>query len=54
MKGPFIRQQDHGPSCFENKGMMRTVKGSLYIGLQRCPRIGVCVCVCLLVCVLSR
>ena len=51
MKGLFIRQQEHGPDCFRIKGMMRTVKGPLYIGLQRCPRIGVCVCVCVCVCV---
>lgn len=53
MKGLFIRQQEHGPDCFRIKGMMRTVKGPLYIGLQRCPRIGVgvCVCVCLCICI---
>ena len=51
MKGLFIRQQEHGPDCFRIKGMMRTVKGPLYIGLQRCPRIGVCVCVCVCACV---
>ena len=50
MKGLFIIQQEHGPDCFRNKEIMRTVKGPLYRGLQTCPRIGVCVCVCVCVC----